>query len=337
MSVVRQDPTTREWVIVAPNRARRPHTPRAEAPALPASDAACPFCPGNEASTPPGLLRLPGPGGSGWAVRVIPNKFGALSPSGELARRQCGPLFREMDGVGHHEVIVETPRHDHAMSRMTDAEIELVLRAYQARYKALRGDPRVKYIVIFKNHGERAGTSLTHPHSQLVATPVPPVQMRRKYEVATAHWDDTGRCLYCDLVEAELEAKGRLVLETDRFAVFHPYASRAPFETWIAPKRHQPAFAQVSAEDLVALARVVRRTLATLEAVLGEHDFNYILHSAPVEDEAKRYYLWHLQIVPRLQTIAGFELGSGIFITTMAPEESARIIRDGLDRRAGGR
>ncbi|HBH00907.1 MAG TPA: galactose-1-phosphate uridylyltransferase [Candidatus Rokubacteria bacterium] len=337
MSAIRQDPTTREWVIVAPTRARRPHTPPAAAPAAPPPEAACPFCPGNEASTPPGLLRLPGPGGGGWAVRVIPNKFGALAPGGELVRRECAPLFREMDGVGHHEVIVETPRHDGTMPRMTDAEVELVLRAYQTRYKALRGDGRVKYIIIFKNHGERAGTSLSHPHSQLVATPVPPMQMRRKYEVATAHFDDTGRCLYRDLVEAELEAKDRLVLQTDRFVVFHPYASRAPFETWIAPKRHEPSFVQVSAEDLVGLARVLRRTLATLGAVLGEHDFNYILHSAPVEDEAKHYYLWHIQILPRLQTIAGFELGSGIFITTMAPEESASLVRGALARGAGGR
>ena len=337
MSAIRQDPTTREWVIVAPNRARRPHTARDEPAAAPAPDAACPFCPGNEASTPPGLLRLPGPGGSGWAVRVIPNKFGALTPSGEPVRRECGPLFREMDGVGHHEVIVETPRHDRTMSRMTDAEVELVLRAYQARYKALRADARVKYIIIFKNHGERAGTSLSHPHSQLVAAPVPPMQTRRKYEVATAHFDDTGRCLYCDLIEAEVEAKDRLVLETDRFVVFQPYASRVPFETWIAPKRHEPSFAQVSAEDLVGLARVLRRTLATLGAVLGAHDFNYVLHSAPVEDEGKRYYLWHIQILPRLQTIAGLELGSGIFVTTMAPEESASLVRDALARGAGGR
>jgi len=334
-SVVRQDPTTREWVIVAPSRGRRPHMPRREPDEAAERDAACPFCPGNEATTPAGVLRLPGPGGSGWAVRVIPNKFAALAPEGEPVRRERGPLFREMDGVGHHEVIVETPSHNHPMPRMTDAEVELVLRAYQARYKALRGDPRVKYIIIFKNHGERAGTSLAHPHSQLVATPVPPMQARRKYEVATRHWDDTGRCLYCDLVEAEVEAKARLVLETDRFVVFHPYASRVPFETWIAPKRHEPSFAQVSPEDLVLLGRVLRRTLATLTASLGDHDFNYILHSAPVEDEGKRYYLWHIQILPRLQTIAGFELGSGIFVTSMAPEESAAIIREALARGAG--
>ncbi len=337
MSAIRQDPTTREWVIVAPERARRPHAPSPAPVAPSAPDPTCPFCPGHEASTPAGVLRLPGPGGSGWAVRVIPNKFGALAPEGEPVRREHGPLFRELDGVGHHEVIVETPRHEPAMHAMTDAEVELVLRAYQARHRTLREDPRVRYIVVFKNQGLRAGTSLVHPHSQLVATPVPPARARRAHEVAAAHWDDTGRCLYADLVEAEREAKDRMVLETDRFVVFHPYASRVPYETWIAPKRHEASFAHVAAVDLPALARVLRRTLAALHAALGEHDFNYILHSAPLEDAARRYYLWHIQILPRLATIAGFELGSGMFITTMAPEESAAVVRDALARSTGAR
>ncbi|MDH4237787.1 MAG: galactose-1-phosphate uridylyltransferase, partial [Nitrospira sp.] len=167
-----------------------------------------------------------------------------------------------------------------------------------------------------------------HPHSQLVATPVPPMLLRRKYEVAVAHYDDTGRCLYCDVADGERKAKRRVVLETDRFLVFHPFASRAPFETWIMPNRHQPSFAQVSAEDLLALAPVLRRTLRALHDRLGNPDFNYIVHSAPIEDENKDYYLWHIQIVPRVSTIAGFELGSGIYITTALPEESAAAIRD---------
>ncbi|HLC41215.1 MAG TPA: DUF4931 domain-containing protein [Methylomirabilota bacterium] len=208
--------------------------------------------------------------------------------------------------------------------------MERILRAYQARYHALREDSRVKCIIIFKNHGERAGTSLEHPHSQLVATPVAPMQMRRKYEVAISHYDDTGRCLYCDLVEAEVEAKARLVQETDRFVVFHPFASRAPFEAWIAPKKHQPSFGQVSGEDLASLAPVLRETLFALAAILGDPDFNYIIHTAPIEDESKPYYLWHIQIVPRVTTIAGFELGSGIYITTMMPEESAAILRQAV-------
>ncbi|MBX3318971.1 MAG: galactose-1-phosphate uridylyltransferase [Nitrospira sp.] len=330
MSIIRQDPTTREWVIIAAERNRRPHEhPRpVRTGSQPPDTGFCPFCPGHEASTPDEVLRVPGSGGTGWAVRVISNKFPALGVGGGLERREPGPLFREMDGVGTHEVVIETPSHERSLPLMTDREVAHVLLAYQARYRSLRRDPRLKYIIIFKNHGEAAGTSLAHPHSQLVATPVPPMLLRRKYEVAVAHYDDTGRCLYCDIAEEERKAKSRVVLETDWFLVFHPFASRVPFETWITPKRHQPSFGQVSEEDLRELAPVLRRTLRALYDRLGDPDFNYIIHSAPAEDENKDYYLWHIQILPRLTTIAGFELGSGIYVSTMRPEDSAAVIRD---------
>ena len=332
MSLMRQDPTTKEWVIIATERDRRPHDfeRTGHAPTDKAREPSCPFCPGNEALMPPELLSRQAPQGKGWAVRVTSNKFAALRQEGELLRRNDGPLFREMDGVGSHEVIVETPVHNRVIPLMEDAEVEQVLSVYHARYQALREDPRTKYIIIFKNHGERAGTSLEHPHSQVVATPVAPMLLRRRYEVAISHYDDTGRCLYCDLVEAEVQAKARLIMETGQFVVFHPFASRVPFETWIAPKRHQPSFGQVASEDLVELARVLRKTLHGLYRALGNPDFNYIIHSAPAEDENKAYYLWHLQILPRLATIAGFELGSGIYITTIVPEESAAFMRNFL-------
>jgi UDPglucose--hexose-1-phosphate uridylyltransferase len=233
-----------------------------------------------------------------------------------------------MDGVGAHEVIIETPVHNRVMPLMTDTEIEWVLQAYQARFQALRADPHVRYVIIFKNHGEQAGTSLDHPHSQLVATPIAPLQVRRTYEVAIGHYDDTGRCLYSNLVEAELEAGVRLVQETADFVVFHPFASHVPFETWIAPKRHQSSFGQVARNELAGLAPVLRKTLRALYEALGNPDFNYIVHSAPIDDESKHYYLWHIQILPRLTTIAGFELGSGMFISTMLPEVSAAFMRE---------
>jgi UDPglucose--hexose-1-phosphate uridylyltransferase len=189
MSIIRQDPTTKAWVIIATDRAMRPHDfqqvsePRVFVP----RDESCPFCPGNEAHTPQEVLRIPGCRGAGRAVRVIPNKFPVLASQGEPWRREEGQLFREMDGVGYHEVIVETPLHNRTPSQMDDAEVEQILRAYQARYRMLQQDPRVRYIILFKNHGERAGTSLVHPHAQLVATPIAPLQIRRKYEVAISH------------------------------------------------------------------------------------------------------------------------------------------------------
>ena len=330
MSIIRQDPTTKEWVIIATERGKRPHDfVHADGfRQVPPHEPACPFCPGSETLTPPEVLRTPDDKGKDWAIRVFPNKFAALRGEGTPERREHNSLFREMNGVGFHEVIVETPVHNRFIPLMDESEVRQILLAYQARYLTLRLDPRVKYIVIFKNHGQAAGTSLEHPHSQLVATPVAPMLLRRKYEVAVSHYDDTGRCLYCDLVDAELRAKTRIIMETARFVVFHPFASRVPFETWIAPKSHQPSFGQVAAGDLEELAGVLRKVLYGLYKALRDPDFNYILHSAPAEDENKEYYLWHLQILPRLATIAGFELGSGIFITTMVPEESAAFIRE---------
>jgi UDPglucose--hexose-1-phosphate uridylyltransferase len=339
MSIIRQDPTTKAWVIIATDRAIRPHDfQRVSAPRVFVPyDQACPFCPGNEAHTPQEVLRLPGDQGTGWSVRVIPNKFAVLASQGEPWRPDNGPLFREMHGVGYHEVIVETPIHDRRPSQLDDTQVEQVLRAYQARYQALQRDPRVRYIILFKNHGERAGTSLAHPHAQLVAMPIAPLHIRRKYEVAISHYDDTGRCLYCDLVEAEAAAQVRIVEETAHFVVFHPFASSVPFETWIAPKHQQSSFGQVPSAELAALAQVLRKTLLGLDEALANPDFNYILHSASTEDEAKPYYLWHIQILPRVTTIAGFELGSGMSITTVMPEESAASMRDIMTRIPSGR
>jgi UDPglucose--hexose-1-phosphate uridylyltransferase len=330
MSIIRQDPTTKEWVIIATERAKRPHEFKKKAVprSLNAREESCPFCTGNEGLTPTEVLRLDGSLSAGWVVRVVPNRFSALKMDGEPLRREIGPLFREMEGVGYHEVIVEGPVHNRLIPIMTDGEVSRIFEAYQKRYLALRDDPRIRYIIIFKNHGTGAGTSLEHPHSQLVATPVAPMQIRQKYEVAIAHYDDTGRCLYCDLVEEEQRAKIRMVTETERFVVFHPYASRLPFETWIAPKLHQPSFGQLTQDGLQELARVVRHCLGALYTVLGDPDFNYIIHTAPVEGETHPYYLWHIQILPRLAMIAGFELGSGIAINTILPEESAAFMRD---------
>ncbi len=330
MSKLRQDPTTKEWVIFATERAKRPHdfVSRRSTPSEDASGRPCPFCPGNEAMTPPAILTQPENAKENWKVRVVVNKFAALAPGQSGRHRQVGNLYREMEGVGTHEVVIETPRHDQTLALMDEAQIVDILSVYQRRYLALRQAGWAKLILIFKNHGESAGTSLQHPHSQLIATPIVPRDIRRKYEVATTYYDDTGRCIYCDLVEDELALKERIILETERFVVFHPFASKSPFETWIAPKRHQPTFGNVPAEDLRELAQVLKRTLGCLYKALDNPDYNYVIHSASVEDEQKSYYLWHLQIIPKLTQIAGFELGSGMSINTALPEETAKFIRE---------
>lgn len=330
MSEIRQDPTTEEWVIIARERAKRPHDfARQQAKSeLPAFSPSCPFCPGNEAMTPPEIPSYQRQSTEGWRVRAFANRFPALTPKGSTTRREEEGFFLGMDGVGVHEVIVETPAHNKPLALMEDSEVEDVLLAYQERYNAFSQMPFVRLVIIFKNQGPLAGTSLEHPHSQLVATPVVPKYIRMKYEVAIRHYDNTGRCLYSDLVDHELKIGKRVVMETERFVVFHPFASHQPFETWIVPKTGQACFGSALAEDLKNLAHVLRITLLKLYRGLNNPDFNYVIDTAPVGDENKNYYLWHLRIIPRLTEIAGFEIGSGININIALPEETAKFIRE---------
>ncbi len=330
MSEIRQDPTTKEWVIIASNRLKRPRDFIKNQPerSLPPYEPSCPFCRGNEHLSSEEMLRYPAGEGSGWRVRVITNKYPALIPQGNPKPREVADLFIKMDGVGVHDVIVETPLHNRFIPFMKDREVEELLTVYRERYNQLSRDSRVKLITIFKNHGETAGTSLIHPHSQLVATPIVPAELRRQFEVAKAYQNDTSRCLYQNIIDHELRVGERIVMETEDFVVFHPFASRMPFETWIMPKRGQASFGNIPTKDLASLAQVLRITLLKLYLSLHDPDFNYAIHTAPVGDESKDYYLWHIRIVPRLTSIAGFEIGSGMYINTAFPEETADFIRN---------
>jgi UDPglucose--hexose-1-phosphate uridylyltransferase len=333
MPQLRQDPATKEWVIIATERAKRPHDFKMEKRAVevPEFVTDCPFCPGNESMTPPEVsaYRLAGTANSpNWLVRVVPNKFAALIPSGSIERREEFGLFRWMDGIGHHEVIIETPLHNEFIPRMDDEHLEQILLVYRQRYNTLKGDPHCKLIIIFKNQGRSAGTSLEHPHSQLVATPIVPSSIRKKLEEATRYYDDTGRCVYCDMIREGLVCGKRVIMETEKFAVFHPFASRFPFETLIFPKQHHASFGLIPEEDLKQFAEVLKEVLGRLLRGLSDPDFNYVIHTAPVKDEEEDYYHWHLQVVPRLTTPAGFEMGSGMYINVALPEETAEFLRN---------
>ncbi len=328
MSELRQDPATLDWIIISKTRARRPHDfAKKREPEKPPTEfsADCPFCPGNEHLTPAESELYGGDGR--WDIRVIPNKFAALTPDGDTERKEW-KLFRMTHGYGRHEVIIETPRHNEFIQFMDDAHAEMLINAYRDRYHALKRDRKIKVIIIFKNHGAGAGTSLEHPHTQIVASPIVPPYIRRKLEVATQHFDNTGRCLHHDYMKAELEEGNRIVSSTAHFVVLHPFASHYPFETWIMPKSHKSSFGDISDAETADLARVLKETLMKLYAGLDNPDYNLIVHTAPVDDEHKSYYLWHIQIVPRLTMAAGFELGSGIYINTALPEETAPFMRD---------
>lgn len=333
MPELRQDPATKQWVIIATERAKRPHDFSQTHPpiVLPEFKEDCPFCPGNENMTPPETMsfRDEGPPNSpGWRVRAFPNKFSALIPEGSLSRKEEEGIFRKMDGVGWHEVIVECPQHNLCIPLMSDEQVEEIVRAYHQRYSTLREDPRVKLILIFKNHGPKAGTSLEHPHSQLLAMPIVPLTIRYRFEKAASHFDDQGTCVYCDILREGLRVRKRLIMETDNFAIFHPFAPRAPFETWIIPKVHNASFWAISPEEIREFARVLKRYLVKLYKGLNNPDYNFIIHTAPIKDEQEEYFHWHLQIIPRLVTPAGFELGTGMFINTALPEETAAFMRD---------
>jgi len=232
-----------------------------------------------------------------------------------------------MDGIGAHEVIIETPSHNTPTALMSYQQVEKVLIAYQERYNALKKNRQLKFITIFKNHGQASGTSLIHPHSQLVATPVLAPYYHRRFDVAVDYYAVSGSCLYCELIAEELKKRERIVAETKEFVILHPYASRVPYETWIIPKRHYASFGLLPATHLAELAMVLKDTLLCLYRGLDNPAFNLMVDTSITEDEDNPYYHWHIRIVPRLATIAGFEMGSGIYISTALPEETAKLMK----------
>ena len=330
MSELRKDPITGRWVIIAPERERRPldFPVREEEAAAPLGP--CPFCEGNEDKTPPEIfaLRAKGtkPNTPGWRVRVVPNKFPALRSEGELSPTRIG-LFDMMNGVGAHEVVIENPAHDRSLSDYSQEEMGKVIQVYRERMLDLRKDERWQYIHIFKNHGRRAGASLGHSHTQLIALPEIPIQVKEELAAARGHFNDKRRCLFCDVLRLELDSGERVVLENENFICLEPFAPRFPLETWILPKEHRPHFFQMSREEEKSLSEILPQTLRRLKGVLGDPPYNYIIHTSPLRQESG-YYHWHLEIMPQLTRIAGFELGTGFFINPLSPEQAARQLKE---------
>jgi UDPglucose--hexose-1-phosphate uridylyltransferase len=331
MSELRRDITTGEWVILAAERGRRPEDFGQRNSAESAGATSCPFCPGQESRTPSETyaVRPDGPAnGPGWLVRVIPNKYPAVRPEFPIDRQGMRGIFPRQSGSGFHEVIIEGTRHDIDLADLGDDAILRVVDAYHARYRALRQDRNVRFIQVFRNHGERAGTSLRHPHSQLVALPLVPAAIRGRLEFAAHYFEATGSNVYGDLLRAERDAAERIVAESPRFVVFEPFASRTPFETWIAPNRNRAAFGEVEPEELADFATTLGQTLRRLRNVLGQFDYNYVIHTAPCGEEHRQDFCWHLQIIPRLTEMAGFELSTGMEINVTAPEDAAARLRN---------
>lgn len=332
MSLLRHDWTTNEWVIFAPEREHRLHgrLPSASRPSeYPAASAeGCPFCPGNEdpAAKEIHVVREGAPPGSAWSVRVVPNKFPALRIEEDYHRRTESHLFRSMGGCGAHEVVVESPHHTLPLALQPVAQIERVLGALHERFVDLLRDKRFPSIVVFKNHGESAGTSLRHPHWQIIATAIVPRLLRAKHAVALDFYDRNGVCLYGALLEEEIAAGTRVIAANADFVAVAPYASHTAYEVWILPRAHRASFGHTTYEELSALAALLKDVLARLFSALDDPAYNLTIDTAPRGDEGEAF-LWHMRIVPRLTTPAGFELGSGMSINTVLPETAAETLR----------
>jgi len=324
---LRQNRFTKEWVIMATERAKRPEEMRVKREVHPLAHYVdtCPFCPGNEHLAPPEILRFSQPDGQ-WTVRVVPNKFAALTREGQ-PEWKIERSRRTIRGVGIHDVIVETPDHATTTALLPAERVETILQCYLQRFRAVSNDARVAHITIFKNHGVRAGTSLEHPHSQMIGAPVISSQVRQRLYEALRHFDEFGECMFCEMMQEELAEDKRVVLTSEHFVVIEPFASATPFATYIYPRRHMASFGDIREAELADLARVLRTMLAKLYVGLDNPDFNYVIRSAPAEVAGVKYYHWYLSVIPRLTRVAGFELGSGMFINTVLPEQATAFLR----------
>jgi len=330
MPELRKDPIIGRWVIISTERGKRPSDftslpKRKESPT-------CPFCPGNESATPPEVLafRPPNskPNKSGWKLRVISNKYPALIIEGELNREGKG-IYDKMNGIGAHEVIIENPDHTKDLPDFEDKEVEDVIWAYIYRIKDLSKDPRFRYIMIFKNQGEEAGASLEHSHSQLIATPVVPKRVTEEVEKSKIYFDYKERCIFCDIIRQEISENERVVMQDDFFIALEPFAPRFPFETWILPKSHISFFQNTKKEAVPFLAKILKETLLRLSKALNNPPYNYIIHTTPIgnHEELEEYH-WHIEIIPKLTRVAGFEWGTGFYINPTSPEDAAKYLKE---------
>lgn len=336
MTELRKDPVIDNWVIISTERGRRPLDYKIKTGEK--KKDSCVFCEGNEGETPPEIFAFRKKGTTenkpGWNVRVVTNKYPALKMENDGIILEEAGMFKKMDGLGVHEVIIETPHHHKDFDNLSISNIVLILKTYRERYLDLFKDKRIKYILIFKNYGIDGGASLEHPHSQLIATPIIPQRIKEELKGAKKYFDLNGRCIFCDYIKQEIKSKDRLIKETEKYVTISPFAARFPFETWILPKCHSSRYEETGDNDILSLARTMKEILFRIKKKLNNPPYNFIIHTAPSKEfsfrewpDLDKKYHWHIEIIPRLSKIAGFEWGTGFYINTTSPEEAARILR----------
>jgi len=333
MPELRKDPVLGRWIIISKERQKRPTDFFIEQPKV--LGGFCPLCPGNESSTPPEIFAFrENPhaprNDSSWLVRVVPNKFPALIIEGELDKEGEG-LYDRMNGIGAHEVIIESPGHNDLFWDLPLSHMALVFRAFRDRIKDLENDSRFRYVMIFKNFGKAAGASLEHSHSQLIALPVLPRMIVSELDGSMSYYRYKDRCIFCDIIRQEIQQKVRVVCQNDRFITIAPFAPRTPFEMWILPKDHASGYCNQDIDQLMSLAQIFSESLKRLNSCIPNVPYNFVLHSQPLRSGELEHFHWHFEIVPKLTSIAGFEWGSGFYINPLPPEEAAQYLRESLD------
>ena len=329
MSELRKDPITGRWVIITTEGQKRPSDFCIE-PTEQKPTQFCPLCGGNEDKTPSEVLAYRQNGGApnspGWDVRVVPNRVPALQVEGSVERHGDG-VFDRMSGIGADEVIIETPDHMQTLATLPESAIAKVLWAFHDRVVDLKQDRRFQSILVFKNHGAAAGAALDHSHSQLIALPIVPRHVREEVDGAHQHYQVKDRCIFCDIIDQEVRGEERVVGESADFVALAPYAPRFPFETWLLPRHHRAFFEDAPRQDIESLSRSIKDVLQRMNRALLMPPYNLVIHSSPFYESTGEFYHWHVEIIPILTKVAGFERGSGFHINPVAPEEAAKVLR----------
>ena len=341
MPELRKDPVIGRWVIISTERAKRPKDFEV-APEKELSKDSCPFCEGSESQTPPEIFALrkskTKKDSPGWDVRVVPSISPVLRMEEDLNRRANG-MYDMMNGVGAHEVVIETSQHIANIADLDTEQISKVVDTYLTRMRELEKDVRFKYVLMFKNYGRSAGGGrIRHARSQLIATPVTPKRLKEELLGAKWYFDYKERCIFCDIIEQERRAPKRIVQEIDGFIILTPFASRFPFETWILPRKHSCDFSSIDEFEVKDLSKALKVVLSKQKKALNDPPYNYILHTAPFRRQRRdragywrtieKDFHWHIEIIPRLTRIAGFEWGTGFYINPVPPEEAARYLKE---------
>jgi UDPglucose--hexose-1-phosphate uridylyltransferase len=339
---LRKDYLLNRWVVIAKDRARRPTDlakPRPER----SLTSTCPLCAGNESMTPPAIMLyrningkitqtqdpITGVRPKDWLVRIIPNLYPAFTPptyETKVKNLSTNPCFSH--AIGHHEVVVESPDHNEEPSDARLPQLELILKAYIARHNELSTKEYIKYVSIFRNYGIEAGASLSHAHSQIIATPMVPTIVQEEQGGSKKFFNEHKKCVFCSIIEKERKSP-RLILENEAFVVLAPYASVNPLEFWILPKQHASNIANLSETEISVFARTIKTTLKALKDIVNDPPYNYAIHLS-IDPQTSNYYHWHLEVYPKLAIWAGFEKSTGLYINTVTPENAAESMRDSI-------